>query len=495
MLQLQPFEKLASLPDGLLAELQAAIRGKLAHVSLDRYKPYPRQLQFHASGGPLHVHERLLMAGNQLGKTLCAGMEHAMHLTGRYPDWWPGASFDAPVIGWVASETGQSTRDTVQRILMGRPGSWGTGAIPRDAIKDWKRAAGGVPDLLETVTVTHGGGGDVQAGRSVFTIKTYDQGRLRWQGETLDFVWFDEEPPEDLYFEGKTRTNATGGIVTLTFTPLKGMSEVVRRFLHEKPPGSVVTTMTIEDAGHYTPEQRAEIIASYPAHERDARVQGVPTMGSGRVFQIADEVVAETQVPIPPHWPRIAAIDFGWDHPTAAVWMAWDRDADVVHVYDAYRVREATPMIHALALKTRGDWIPFAWPHDGLQHDKGSGEQLADQYRKQGVRMLKNKATHPPKKGEAEGTGGYGVEAGIMMMLDRMQTGRLKVARHLREWFEEFHMYHREDGQIVKIDDDLMSATRIGLMMLRHAKTGQVPRAPRATGAYTQSYAETGMLG
>lgn len=407
--------------------------------------------------------------------TFSAGAEHAMHLTGRYPDWWKGAVFDEPVIGWAASETGQTTRDTVQRILMGQVDSWGTGAIPKDAIKETKRAIGAVPDMLETVLVRHGGGGDLQAGTSRVTIKTYDQGRLRWQGETLDFVWFDEEPPEDIYFEGLTRTNARSGIVTLTFTPLKGMSNVVRRFLQEKPAGSVVVNMTLADAEHYTPEQRAAIAAAYPAHEREARINGTPTMGSGRVFPIPRETIEEPQVALAPHWPRICGLDFGWDHPTAAAWLAWDRDNDVVHVYDAYRVREATPLVHSLAIKARGEWLPVAWPHDGLQHDKGSGEALADQYRKHGVAMLKDKATHAPLKGETEGSGSNGVEAGVLDMLDRMQTGRLKVAKHLNDWFEEFLLYHREDGKLVKKSDDLMAATRYALMMLRHAKTPKPP--------------------
>lgn len=482
-----------------VAQRQAQVRAELAGRALERYKPYPKQLDFHAAGGPLDIRERLLKAGNQVGKTLSAAFEHAMHLTGRYPDWWPGAVFDEPTIGWVASETGQTTRDTVQRLLLGQVGNWGTGAIPRDAIVgDPKRASGGVPDLVETILVRYGGGGDVQAGTSRVTIKTYDQGRLRWQGETLDFVWFDEEPPEDIYFEGMTRINARHGIVTVTFTPLKGMSAVVRRFLQERPAGTVVVNMTLHDALHYTSDERTAIIASYPAHEREARINGTPILGSGRIFELADEVVQESQIAIPAHWPRICGLDFGWDHPTAAAWIAWDRDNDAVHVYDAYRVSEATPMVHSMAIKARGEWIPVAWPHDGLQHDKGSGEVLAQQYRKYGVRMLKDKATHAPDKakGEKEGEGGNGVEAGLMDMLDRMQTGRLKVAKHLADWFEEFRLYHREEGKVVKVGDDLMSATRYGLMMLRHAERAKVERqAKRNIPGFKASDSATGALG
>ena len=477
-----------------LHELLADLDRRRRENALAGYKPHPKQLEFHRSGAPLHVRERLLRAGNQLGKTLASGFEHAMHLTGRYPDWWPGAVFDEPVIGWAASETGQSTRDTVQRIMLGQVGAWGTGAIPADAIQEIKRAQHGVSDQVETVLVRHGGGGDVQAGTSRLTIKTYDQGRARWQGETLDFVWFDEEPPEDIYFEGLTRTNARHGIVTLTFTPLRGMSNVVRRFLQEKPAQSVETVMTIGDALHYTPEQRAAIIASYPAHEREARVNGVPTMGSGRVFPLPEEQIAEPSVTLAPHWARICGMDFGWDHPTAAVWLAWDRDADVVHVYDAYRVKEATPLVHSLAIRARGEWIPVAWPHDGLQHDKGSGEALAQQYRKHGVNMLSEKATHAPKQGQDEGSGGNGVEAGLMEMLDRMQTGRLKVARHLHDWWDEFRLYHREDGKVVKINDDLMSATRYALMMLRKAKTPQIEQRRARMLPFRPSDTATGVM-
>src|SRR5437870_9036512 len=63
-----------------------------------------------------------------------------------------------------------------------------------------------------------------------------------------------------------------------------------------------VTRMTIEDAGHYTPEQRATIIASYPLHERKARAQGIPALGSGRVFPIDEDELMVSAFDIPEHW-------------------------------------------------------------------------------------------------------------------------------------------------------------------------------------------------
>lgn len=390
-----------------------------------------------------------------------------MHLTGRYPDWWEGKRFNKAPVGWGASLTSQVTRDTIQRLLIGQPGQWGLNcAIPKDALGDIKRATHGVADSVESISVKH-----VSGSLSRITLKSYDQGRERFQGESLDFVWLDEEPPQDVYTEALTRTNATAGILWLTFTPLLGMSDVVKRYLVEKIPGTHVTNMTIYDVDHYTDAQREMILAAYPAHERDARARGVPMLGSGRIFPIDEEMLKETPPTIPGHWARICGIDFGWDHPTAMAWMAWDRDNDTWHLYDALRIKEQPIVVCAASIKTRGDWIPVAWPHDGLQHDKGSGETLADQYRRNGVNMLKERATFED--------GGNGVEAGVMEMYDLMITGRFKVARHLHDWFDEFRLYHRKDGKIVKMNDDLLSATRYALMMKRRAKAKTLPQHAR----------------
>lgn len=221
--------------------------------------------------------------------------------------------------------------------------------------------------------------------------------------------------------------------------------------------------MTIDDVEHYSAEEKARIIASYPAHEREARARGIPAMGSGRVFPVPEADITCPSMAIPRHWAQINGIDFGWDHPFAAINLAWDRDADCVHVTKTYRQTQSTPVIHAASVRPWGEWVPCAWPHDGYQHDKGSGDQLAKLYRDQKLRMLPEHATHPE--------GGYGTEAGVMDMLDRMQTGRFKVFAGLNDWFEEYRLYHRDGGKIVKVRDDLLSATRIGLMMLRFAVT------------------------
>ena len=430
------------------------------------YRPYTKQREFHRNGADYR--ERLFMAGNQLGKTVAGAAEAAMHLTGRYPDWWQGRKFDRPIVMLAGSESYELTRDGVQRLLVGPPDreeEWGTGFIPGDTLIARTRRMG-VSNALDSVTVRH-----VSGGSSSIYLKAYEQGRGKWQATTVDYVWFDEEPPEDVYFEGITRTNATQGSIAVTFTPLLGMSNVVARYVMEESSDRIVTSMTIDDAEHYTPEQRAKIIASYPAHEREARTKGIPSLGSGLIFPVLEEDIVIEPIAIPAIWSQINGIDFGYDHPFGAASLAWDRDSDTVYVTKCYRKREATPVIHSAAIKPWGDWIPVAWPHDGLQHDKGSGDQLAAQYKAQGLNML-------PERAEWE-EGGNGVEAGIAEMLDRMLTGRWKVFSTCTEWLEERRLYHRKDGKIVKERDDVISASRYALMMLRFADTKPQPfKAP-----------------
>src|SRR5262249_15000027 len=187
-----------------------------------------------------------------------------------YPDWFKGKRFDKPTIGWACSVSGEVARDTVQRIVLGRSGAIGTGTIPKDAIIETVTARG-IADLVGTIKVQH-----VSGGVSLIVLKSYLAGREAFQGETLDWGWADEEPPIAVYTELLTRLNVGNGPVWLTETPLLGVSEVVRRFLHEKSTDRYVQMMSIDDVGHFSDEEKQRIIASYPKHEVEARTKVIP---------------------------------------------------------------------------------------------------------------------------------------------------------------------------------------------------------------------------
>ena len=216
------------------------------------------------------------------------------------------------------------------------------------------------------------------------------------------------------------------------------------------------------DVPHLDEKTKNELRAATPPHLRKAREFGIPVLGSGAVFPVPEENIVIDPIPIPDSWPQIGGMDFGWDHPWAAVVLAWDRDTDTIYVTKDFRQSELTPLAARVALDSWDKWLPWAWPHDGLQHEKGSGEQLAEQYAAQKFEMLPERAQF------IDGTS-Y-VEPGITEMLGRMQTGRWKVFNTCAYWIEEYRLYHRKDGLIVKVRDDVISASRYALMMKRYAK-------------------------
>ena len=406
------------------------------------YTPYPKQLEFLSMGS--EKTERLLMAGNQLGKTFTGAYEAAMHATGRYPDWWKGRKWNHATKGWVLGETSLLTRDTPQKYLCGEPGvadALGTGMIPLDAFIDKPSLSRGVTDAYDTVQVRH-----VSGGTSLIKFKSYEQGRAKLQSDTIDWAWCDEEPPPDIYSEIVTRTTATHGSIFTTFTPLKGMTGTVDLFLGENVASHRgLVNMTIYDAPHIKDPE--SIIARWPAHEQEARALGIPMLGSGRIFTTPEEAFRiAIDFDIPPYWACMWAIDFGIDHPFAAVLVAWDRDNDILYVLAAVRKSDLLPRDHAALMRDIAPNPPVAWPQDGTTRQT-DGQTLAMHYKRHGLNMLPSHATWP--------NGGYDTEAGIMEMQDRLASGRLLVNSQLTDWFEEYRLYHRKDGKIINLRDDL----------------------------------------
>ena len=430
---------------------------------LEDYVPYKYQMKFHNS----HATQKLLMAGNRVGKSLCGAMEMAIHLTGKYPDWWEGRKFERPVRAWAGGVSNETTRDVCQKELVGQPddpSAKGTGSVPINDIGETVRKAG-VPNAMNSLVVRH-----VTGGWSRLGFKAYEMGKEKWMGEQVDVIWLDEEPPPSIYSQALTRTADRGGNVYLTFTPEQGMTAIIAQFINDIKKGQEMIQAGWDDAPHMTRSIRDQILQALPPHERKMREKGIPQLGSGLVFPIVEEEILCDPIDIPNHWPRLCGIDFGWDHPTACAWIAWDRDADTVYIYDSYSMRQETIPIHASAINARGKWISVIWPQDGRQADKGSGKNLTEQYKKEGVNMCHDWFTNPPQQGMKDGTGGNSVEAGIMEMLTRMQTKRLKIFRNQSKLLEELRMYHRKDGKIVPINDDLISAMRYCIMSLRKTR-------------------------
>src|SRR5262249_9820031 len=160
---------------------------------------------------------------------------------------------------------------------------------------------------------------------------------------TLDAIWMDEEAPFDVYSECLARLTGDGIIFT-TFTPLKGFSETIARFLSddslEARRDRAVVSWGLDDVEHFTAEENQRRLDGYPPHEREARAKGKPLLGSGSVFPGILQSDIETRLTlndVPREWPLLWGIDFGIGHPFAAVLIAWDRDTDTIYVLHTFK--------------------------------------------------------------------------------------------------------------------------------------------------------------
>lgn len=230
-----------------------------------------------------------------------------------------------------------------------------------------------------------------------------------------------------------------------------------------------------DDVPHLSDADKAELIASIPPHQRDARAKGIPALGSGVIYPVAEESYLVDPFEIPRHWPRAFALDVGWNR-TAAIWGAWDRDSDTVYLYSEYYVAEAPPQVHADGIKARGDWIPGVIDPAARGRAQKDGTALMTEYVALGLDLQ---------------AANNEVEAGIFAVYRRMQSGRLKVFRTLANYRSEMRLYRRDEkGKIVKERDHLMDAKRYLIMSgmgraITEPHRGWYEDAPRGRDSHT----------
>jgi phage terminase large subunit-like protein len=425
-----------------------------------RRELYVKHMAFITAGAT--TRERCFMGGNGVGKSVLGAYETAQHVTGRYPDWWTGYRFNSAIPSWVGGDTSETVRDITQVKLFGNVSKdaelLGTGLIPLDAIDvESIRYRPNTNRAIDFARVKN-----VDGGWSVVSFKSYEQGRKAFQGTEIPWIWLDEEPPADIYGECIMRGRTVDGHLGLTFTPLSGWTEVVNGFMEwekakESGASKILVTCGWDDVPHLTELEKTELLASTPGYLRDARKYGSPVAGVGKIYTVEESDFVIPPIQLPNHYRRIFGFDGGW-YNTAAVWLAYDKDADVAYLYSEYKRGEVEIPMHAAAIKARGVWIPGVG--DAAAVNQGDGQKILDLYQKQGVRM---------KLAEKS------VDAGIQDVLERIAIGKLKVFSTCQKWLQEYRQYsYDKTGKVRKTNDHLMDATRYAVRGLKYATTQKI---------------------
>jgi phage terminase large subunit-like protein len=416
------------------------------------YEPHDKQREFHNLGKD--ANERIFLGGNRTGKSLCGIAEVSFHLTGNYPEWWQGYRFSKPISACAASISSADTREYLQYQYLGNPSANIQGFIHKSYILR-ATTKQGVAETIDTAYIRH-----VSGGVSKLRFKSYDQGREKFQGTKDDLFHFDEEPPMDVYSEALMRLVGVGkapGLMICTMTPLKGMSGLMMRFFGEAAApqgvvqdGKVFLTVSWDDNPYIPQPEKERLRKSTPPHELEAREKGIPSLGSGMVYPVSESEIIVDPFEIPAYWPKVYGLDFGWTAPTAATFIAHDRDADIAYIYAEYAASQLTPQSHASNLfQMEADWIPGWCDPAGQQSSQKDGEALITMYLKSGLTITKANNSK---------------ESGVQMVLERMQTGRLKIFKNCVKTITELRVYARDDNGIIKKGNDhLMDAMRYAI--------------------------------
>lgn len=457
------------------------LRKRFAENRLEMWEPYPKQKDFLFTDAQIGV----FFAGNGVGKSDTAAGAVAIHATGRYPKWWKGKRFSGPIKAWCVGVTNETTRENCQTKLVGQdpnsPGEDGKGWLTKDDIISYTFRAG-VPGAIDTMKIRH-----ISGGVSYISFKSNEQGPAKLMGPRLNLIWADEEVDKLVFDELLFRfTGVPETQMLVTFTPLKGMTELVLWLLDEMDSTIVSKTfMSWDDARHadgrthITEDFKKKIMKLYgnnPAILR-SRMTGVASVGEGLVYQIDPEDITVPPFPMEPHWPRLIGLDFGWDHYTAAIAAAWDQDADTIYLYDMHYARETNWLVHAAAIQKWGK-IRVAFDPAGLKGDPGSGAKLAHNYKDILQPNWRELADVDQLMFPANNI--RDIAMGVTMTSDRMKQGKLLILdkpcmEPLRRELKLYRWDPKNPGKPIAKHNDALDVVRYITMSIEKARRiGQV---------------------
>lgn len=454
-------------------DLVIAVADDMRHDQLRYFRPFEHQRAFFRTGS---VDRRGILAANRIGKTVSTCYETAMHLTGRYPDWWEGRRFPGPIQVMVAGEGWSQVALVLQNELLGTPDikireALGTGAIPRAAIVEETMRSDGANVIGCEIRHTTGG-------KSYLLFANYTQEVRQLQGLKLNLAVFDEQPPDDFFSEVVTRTATTQGQVLCSFTPLKGLNGLVSKFWNREE-GYDFVRVAWSDVPEYDPwgepfllqSTRDQLERDYLPHEREARIAGRPVMGLGAVFQIRDWPIytrSDYRFEVGSGIQRIIALDLGLVRDrTVITLMYWDPHEREAWLHRQILVRgtdEANPtnyIQHLMRPEVIG--TPIVLPPDASTPGRYtmSSSSIRELFESYGLNVVQRPVANPPDSlGRTTNHKSYGIN----VMRQMLEAGTLHINESCGDFLREAENYYVDPQGRFSDPDDAIDSARYALL-------------------------------
>lgn len=437
-----------------LAAIERRIRHNPPLYKLAGYnaldKVHKKQMEFHKC----LKRNRWVFGGNRTGKTECGAVEAVWFARGIHPF----RKITRPMDGWVVSLTGEVQRDVAQAKLLSY--------LPRDWIEEivMKKGRADSPEngIIDFITVR-----SVHGGLSTIGFKSCDQGRGRFQGTSQDFIWFDEEPPRDIYDECRMRLMDRRGEIWGTMTPLMGLTWVHDDIYMNSRSDSEVwyIMMSWQDNPFLNAEEVRLMESVLPQSELESRQHGRFRASGGMVYPEFDEsfhVIDPFDVPA--QWQSAVSIDPGFVNPLSAHWYAVDGDGNIFVIAEHYaaglsaeehcaRIRE---------ISDRLNWKKLPSGHIQALMDSASLQKTLSGPRSVAQLFYENGVSVNTKVDKNVWTGVQRVKS---YLTKREGRPGLYIFRNCPEMIREIKAYRYGEGESpVKKDDHAMDELRYFVM-------------------------------
>lgn len=398
-------------------------------------KIHRKQIAFHKC----KKKNRWVFGGNRSGKTECGAVESVYMARGIHPY----RKNRDNVFGWVVSLSQQVQRDVAQsKILQYLNPEWIDDVIMLSGRKD--SIKNGVIDQIKIKNVF--------GGISTIGFKSCDQGREKFQGSSLDFVWFDEEPPKDIYEECRMRVLDKNGDIFGTMTPLKGLTFIYDEIYlnRSNSPDIWYEFMEWADNPFLDKKEVKKLTATLSDTELESRRYGKFRSDTGLVYTEFDENVHVIEpFDVPYDWQDVLSIDPGLNNPLSCHWYCVDYDGNIYVVAEHYEAKRDIGY-HANKINEISDII--GWHRDG----KGRIVALID--------SAANQRTLASQKSVTELFYEYGIVAnpkvnkdlfsGIARVKEYFKSNKIFIFKNCVNMIREIKGYWWGDGDVPKKKDD-----------------------------------------